>query len=485
MELKKILNNINYELIQGNININLEDICYDSRKVKKNYGFVALRGIDVDGHKFISSSIQNGATCIFIDEEPTPEILAFSNVTIIKLSDTRRDLAYLSANLFDHPATHLKTIAITGTKGKTTTSWMIKTILENAHHKVGVIGTMGTFINNQLYEHKNTTPESYLIQKYLKMMVDNNCEYLIMEVSSQALKVGRVSNITFDYAIYTNLSEDHVGPREHPTFTDYKNSKAKLFRQSKIGIFNSDDSYYQDMLKDSTCLKYTYGKNGQDLKISNPTTILDEETLGIKFTTSGLMNNEIIVSTPGLFSAYNASGAILLSKLLNIPDAIIIDSLRHFSVPGRCEIISLKNNVKVIIDYAHNKISMESIIKTMKEYESGRVISIFGCGGGRSREIRYELGQMAGTYSDYSIITMDNPRNDDIKDINKDIAKGIKDAHGAYKIIEDREEAIRYAITNSKKNDIIILMGKGHEKFQEIKGVIYPFDERQIVEEYK
>jgi len=483
MELKKILNHIKYELIQGSIAINLEDIRYDSREIKKDFGFVALRGIDTDGHKFIPSAIKNGATCIFIDEDINFQIP--DNITIIKLQDTRYELAYLSANLFENPATHLKTIAITGTKGKTTTSWMLKTILENAHHKVGIIGTMGTFINNQLYEHKNTTPESYLIQKYLKMMVDSNCEYLIMEVSSQALKVGRVSNIIFDYAIYTNLSIDHVGPREHPTFADYKDSKAKLFQQSKVGIFNSDDSYYPDMIHSATCSKYTFGYSGQDLKILNPERFLDHETLGIKFMTSGLMNKNIIVSTPGLFSAYNASGAILLSKLLDIPDDIIINSLRHFSVPGRCEIISLKNNVKVIIDYAHNKISMESIIKTMKEYESGRVISIFGCGGGRSREIRYELGQMSGKYADFSIVTMDNPRNDNPQEINKDIVRGIKDSHGTYKVIEDREEAIRYAITNSKSHDIIILMGKGHEKFQEIKGQIYPFDERQIVEEYK
>lgn len=484
MKLRKILNNINYELIQGSLDIDIKDLCYDSRNVKENYGFVALKGIDTDGHKYILDAISKKASCIFIDEDLKEKFQDY-NVTIIKLQDTRHELAYLSANLFDHPSTKLKTIAITGTKGKTTTSWMLKTILENAHHKVGVIGTMGTFINNKLYEHKNTTPESYLIQKYLKEMVENKCEYLIMEVSSQALKVGRVSNIIFDYAIYTNLSEDHVGPREHPTFEDYKNSKALLFKQSKIGIFNSDDEYYNDMVAFATCQKYTYGLTGKDLKISNAKRFLDQNTLGITFNTSGLINKKIIVSCPGLFSAYNASGAILLAKLLNISDEIIIDSLKKFSVPGRCEIINIPNNIKIIIDYAHNKISMESIIKTMKEYESGRVISIFGCGGGRSREIRYELGQMAGKYSDFSIITMDNPRNDDLKEINADIAKGIEDSNGAYKIIEDRKEAIYYAITNSKENDIIILMGKGHEKFQEIKGKIYPFDEHQIITEYK
>ena len=480
MKLIKLLDGIKYEFIQGNIDIEIDDICYDSRNIKEGNAFVALKGIDVDGHNYIKNAIEKGCKCIFVCKD----VPVYEDVTIIKLKDTRRDLANLSANLFDNPSKDLIKIGITGTKGKTTVSWMIKSILEKANYKVGVIGTMGTFINGKLYEHKNTTPESYQVQKYLRMMVDAGVKYLVMEVSSQALKVGRVHNIEYDYAIFTNLSVDHIGAREHKDFDDYANSKAMLFRQSRIGILNIDDNNYDRMVRDSTCKIYTYGKNGKDLKLENADYCNNDDFLGIEMDVSGLLTDKFLVSAPGLFSAYNAMGVILLCNLLDISNDIIKEGLKNFSVNGRCEIFNLYNGVKVVIDYAHNKISMESIIRTMKEYKTGRVVAIFGCGGGRSFERRYELGEMAGKYADFSIVTMDNPRNDDIKIINQDIEKGIKDVGGKYIIIEDRKDAIEYAINNAEVNDIILLLGKGHEKYQEIKGVRYSFDEKEIIEKF-
>ncbi len=479
MKLRNILKNIDYKLIQGSLDIDIKDISYNSKNVDKDYAFVALMGIDNDGHNFINDAINKGANCIFICRDINIEN---NLVTIIKVDNTRTKLSYISANFFNNPQDKLIKIGITGTKGKTSTSWIIKKILEENGENVGVIGTLGTYINNHKYPHKNTTPESYQIQKFMNIMVNNNVKYLIMEASSQALKVGRINNIVFDYAIFTNLSIDHIGPREHPTFEDYINSKALLFRQSKVGILNIDDSKYNDMIKDATCKILTYGTNKKsNLCISNIKFINDKDFLGTEFT----LNNSIYrVSAPGKFSCYNATAAIYIARLLNIHDNVIKKGLKNFFVEGRCEIININNKFKIVIDFAHNKISMESIIKTMRDFKANRIITIFGCGGGRSFERRYELGEVAGKLSDLSIITTDNPRNDDIDSIISDIEKGIISQKGKYIIIKDRKEAIEYAIDNANINDIILLLGKGHEKYQEIKGVRYPFDEKSIIKSY-
>lgn len=481
MKLKEILNGIDYKLIKGNINTEIKDISYDSREIKENDAFICLVGIDTNGHNYIKDAIQKGCKCIIICQE-IEEIK--EEVTIIKVKDTRTTLSYLSANLFHHPDKSLIKIAITGTKGKTSTSWIIKNILEQKGEKVGIIGTIGTIINGKLIPHKNTTPESYKIQKYMRQMVDTGTKYLVMEVSSQALKVGRVNNILFDYAIFTNLSIDHIGPREHPTYEDYRNSKRKLFTQSKIGILNKDDPFFKEMIQDSTCKIYTYGTNDCDLKIEKITPTNGANFLGTTFQLTGKINDTFKIPSPGNFSAYNATAAIFLSLLLNTEVTDIKKGLEKFQVPGRCEIINIDNHRKVIIDFAHNKISMESIIKTMKAYHPNRIITVFGCGGGRSIERRKELGTTSGKLSDLSIITTDNPRNDEIDEINQSIVEGIEETDGNYIIIKDRKEAIIYALKNSTENDIILLLGKGHETYQEIKGEKTYFNEKEIINTY-
>lgn len=473
MILKKILKNIEYKLIQGTTDLDIKDISYDSRNIKKNYAFICLIGIDTDGHNYINHAIENGATCIITCKDIN---LNNKEITIIKIEDTRKQLSYISANLFENPQEKLIKIGITGTKGKTSTAWMIKSILEHANKKVGIIGTLGTYINKKKIKHKNTTPESYLIQKYMKKMVDKNIKYLIMETSSQALKVGRVNNIKFDYAIFTNLSNDHIGPREHKNYEDYRNSKMKLFEQTKIGIINSDDKEYKNIT--NKCKIYTYGKTGE-VQIKN----IKTKELGIEFELDGLIKGNYYVNTPGNFSAYNAASAIITTTLLNIDKKSIKKGLKNFKVSGRCEIIKT-NNYNIIIDYAHNKLSMESIIKTMKMYPHNRIITIFGCGGGRDKAIRKELGTTSGSISDLSIITTDNPRYDNNEEILKDIEEGLKQTKGKYKIIEDRKEAIIYALKNAKKNDIILILGKGHENFQEIEGIKYSFNEKKIINNY-
>lgn len=482
MTLKEILKGIDYEFIQGDINVEVNDICYDSREIKKKDAFVCLVGIDTNGHQYIQNAIQKGCNCIIICQEIKEKL--DNDITIIKVKDTRTTLSYLSANLFQHPANDLIKIAITGTKGKTSTSWMIKNILEQKGEKVGIIGTIGTIIDGKLIPHKNTTPESYKIQKYMREMVNKKTKYLVMEVSSQALKVGRVNNIFFDYAIFTNLSLDHIGPREHPTYEDYQNSKRKLFIQTKVGILNKDDSAYSFMIQDNACSIYSYGSKDCDLQIGKIMQTHEKDFLGTTFQLSGKIQDTFQIPAPGNFSAYNATAAILLSLLLDTKVTDIKEGLSQFHVPGRCEIINIGHQNKVIIDFAHNKISMESIIKTMREYHPNRIITLFGCGGGRSRERRKELGTTAGTLSDFSIITTDNPRNDDIDEINQNIVEGMEEVGGKYIIIKDRKEAIYYALKNATQNDIILLLGKGHETYQEIKGEKYDFNEKEIINTY-
>lgn len=483
MKLTKLLKNINYTILKGNINININDISYDSRSIKKDVAFICLIGIDTDGHNYIEQAIKNGSNCIIVCKDVTID----ADVTIIKIKDTRTELSILSANFFNNPADKLIKIAITGTKGKTSTSWMIKSILEQNGDKVGLIGTIGTLINGTIHSHKNTTPESYQIQKFMRQMVDNNTKYLVMETSSQALKVGRINNIIFDYAIFTNLSLDHVGPREHPNYEDYINSKAILFKQSKIGILNKDDKEFNQMIENANSKNFTYGKNNKifDLNITNIKSINTSSFLGTEFQVTVNNNTTTFkVSAPGEFSAYNAASAILLCKLLNIDNQTIKKGLENFKVLGRCEIFNINNRFKVIIDFAHNKISMESIIKTIKNYQPNRIITVFGCGGGRSFERRYELGVISGKLADISIITTDNPRNDNIDEINNDIKQGIISQNGNYLIIKDRKEAILYALKHAQKNDIILLLGKGHENYQEIKGVQYNFNEKEIINNF-
>ena len=480
MKLKKILNNIEYELIKGSLDTNITDLCYDSRKVTKDCAFICLEGTQVDGHDFIDTAIKKGASTIFIEKD----IEVSQLVTVIKLSNTRKDLSLLSINYFDNPASKLAMIGITGTKGKTTTSWMIKNILEEEGKKVGVIGTMGVFIGNNHYETINTTPESYEIQKYLSEMVNQNIEYAIMEVSSQALKVGRVEGMTFDYGIFTNLTKDHIGEGEHENMEDYIYSKSLLFQKSKHGILNIDDKHYQDMTKNNTCDIHTFGKNKEaDLIINNIKLLRKEHFIGLELHTKGLIEDTFLVNTPGEFSAYNAISAILTTKLIGCKLESIKKALSKVAVKGRVEIIPVSSKYSVIIDYAHNGISMTNILNTMREYHPKRIVSLFGCGGNRSKTRRYDMGEISGRLSDFTIITEDNSRYEDINDIMNDIEIGIKKANGKYIKIEDRKEAIKYAIENAKEGDIILLLGKGHETYREKNGVREHFDEREVIKE--
>lgn len=481
MKLEKLLDKIDYTLVKGNIEVLVKDIAYDSRNVLDDYAFIALIGNNVDGHEYIDNAIDNGAKVIIVSKDIG---VVEEDVTIIKVDNTNKILSRLSMNLFNNPHKKMTTIAITGTKGKTTTSFMIKKIIEESGSKCGIIGTTGIYIGDKYYSSKNTTPLSYDILKYIDEMVKEKIEYLVIEVSSQALKYDRVNDIEFDYGIFTNLSQDHIGEFEHSDMDDYVKSKAKLFKQCRHGIFNLDDEYFFNMVDMGESSINTYGYDEKaDLRVKKIDLYRDGSNIGINLELDGIVKDKFKISTPGKFSSYNAMSAILTCFMIGIDIKCMKKGLKNFSVKGRVEPVYVSDKFTLLIDYAHNGVSTESILSTIREYKPKRIVTIFGCGGNRSRDRRYEMGEIAGKYSDYCIITEDNNRYEEFDDIAKDILVGMNKTSCEYKIIPDRKDAIKYAIENGLEGDIIMLIGKGHEDYKEIKGVRYPFDERIIIKE--
>ena len=478
MILSKILNNIDYEVIKGDININISDVCYDSRKVRDGSLFVCLVGASSDGHDYIDMAISKGAVAIVVAKD----VVVDSDVTVIKVEDTRRSLSRIAINYYNNPSSEMTIIGITGTKGKTTTASMIKNILEEDSKKAGLIGTLGVFFDDKYYTTVNTTPESLEMQKYLREMADSGVKYVIMEVSSQALKVGRVDGMIFDYGIFTNLTKDHIGDNEHANMEEYVYCKSLLFRMCKRGILNIDDKYYDDMVDNATCERYTFGHSKKaDLVMDSVKLLRREHFIGIEVKTSGLINDTFLVNTPGEFSAYNSVCSTLVCNLLGCRIDSIKRALAKVAVKGRMEIVPVSDKYNVIIDYAHNGVSIKSVLETIRAYNPKRIVSLFGCGGNRSRERRYDMGEISGKYADLTIVTEDNSRDENVLDIMNDIEIGLKKTNGKYIKIADRTEAIAYALNNAMEGDIILLLGKGHETYQEKNGMRVHYDEREII----
>ena len=479
MQLKEILQGLEYTCLQGNTDMQVSDLVYDSRNVVPGCVFVCLRGANVDGHRFVDDAVKKGAAAIVADRE-----MNGNGAAVILVSDTRVALAEMSAVFFRHPASELITIGLTGTKGKTTVSCMIKSILEKAGYQTGLIGTLGVVIGEEQIKTENTTPESYEVQKYLRKMVDAGCKCVVMEASSLGLKWHRVDGFQFDYGVVTNFSPDHIGKNEHETIEEYLDCKRKLFRQCKVGIFNLDDPACSDMQKGCTCSSKTFGfLEGADFVASNQSLTQRPGYLGVRFDLSGELNLSVDVAIPGGFSVYNALAAIAVCAQLEISEEAILSGLREVKVKGRVEPVPVPGNYTLLIDYAHNAVSMENILKTLREYKPGRLVTMFGAGGNRARGRRYEMGEISGKLSDLSVITADNSRDEDVMDIIADIKVGMHKTDGKYVVIPDRKEAIRYCIEHAEDGDIIVLAGKGHEDYQEIKGVKRHFDEREIIKE--
>ena len=478
MKLSELLAKSEYEVVSGSLDMEISDIIYDSRKIVKDCVFVCMVGANFDGHDFIEKAVEQGAAAVVVNRD-----VEITGITVIKVYDTRKALGLMSGEYFGRPADHLKTIGITGTKGKTTTAFMIKAILEKANIKTGIIGTIGIIIGDEITKTSNTTPESYELHKAMKKMIDKGCKCAVMEVSSQALKLYRTYGINFDYGMFTNLSHDHIGGVEHATMEEYIECKSRLFSQCKVGIVNADDKVTPVIIQNNTCEKIeTFGFcNSAELKAKNEHLISDFGYIGVHFETEGAMDMSLNVDIPGKFNVYNALCAIAVCRHFGVSEKDIYDGLNEVKVKGRVETVKVNGNYTLLIDYAHNAMSMENVLETLREYKPNRLITLFGAGGNRSKDRRYEMGEISGKMSDLSVITEDNSRNEDVMDIIADIEKGLAKTDGKYIVIPDRTDAIRYCIENAQDGDIIVLAGKGHEDYQEKNGIRIHYDEREVV----
>lgn len=488
MNLNKILKNTeikNYINIHNmnDIDIDITNISSDSRNIKQNGLFFAINGYNKNGTEFINSAIDNGATAVVVEENvDLDKINTSKKVPIISIANIRNALAVASCNLYDNPSKKLKVIGVTGTKGKTTSTFMIKSILEAHGLKVGLIGSIAIYIGDkQLEVTDRTTPESYKIQETLAKMVDENVDVAILEVSSQAMKLDRVTGCDFDIALFTNLTEDHISPREHSDMNDYFNAKLELMKLSPNLVVNLDNDYTSKIPKlfpnknvtTFGMLSKHYDFFAKDLKPENSC---------INFTLSVNGKDEpVCVSIPGEYMVYNALGAIAVASHFNINADEIRFALKTVRVFGRSELVTNRLGLTIMIDYAHTPSSLESILKTVKPYTKGKVICTWGVGGDRDKTKRPIMGEISGNLADFTILTSDQVRTENPMSILQDIEVGLKKSGGEYILILNRTEAIRYALSIATKDDIIVLPGLGNDLYIEYMGVKYPYDERIII----
>lgn len=476
--LRNLLEGMDFELIRGSLDTEICDLKYDSRFVGKNDLFLARVGANSDSHEFIPAAVERGARVVVIERDVQVE----GDVTVVKVPSSKLALALMSASYFGHPARELVTVGVTGTAGKTSTTFMLRAMLEAAGRRVGLIGTVGAYVDGRKTELHNTTPESYEIQKLLRQMCDAGCDCALMEVSSQGLKMNRVDGFTFDYGVFTNITPDHIGPNEHTDFEDYLHAKSLLFRRCRVGIVNADAEHVEDILKGSTCEVIRYGVRSADAdeRAEDVRFLMDGSFMGVEFKTRGLLDGEWRVPVPGRFSVYNSLGALTVAFELGVPAAAVAEALAGVSVAGRMELVSSNDTYKLIVDYAHNADEMDMLMETVLEYRPGRLVCIFGGGGNRARARRFDMGRIAAKHADLIILTEDNPRYEELESINADIIEGI--AGGCeYITIDDRFEAIYYAVKNAQVGDVILLIGKGHEQYQEVRGVRSHWDEVEAV----
>lgn len=470
MNLKKVLDGLkilnNFQGFDQEIN----DIFYDSRLVQRGSLFVCLNGYCFDGHRFAIDAVRNGASAVVCEKD-----LDLENQIIVK--DSRKALSKISANFFNEPSKKLKVIAVTGTKGKTTVSSLISRILNDSGRKTAQIGTLGAIFGDEVLNTKNTTPESFELQKLLKHALDLDFEYVVIEASSVGLKSHRLDDIDIDYGIFTNISRDHIGPNEHENFDDYLNSKSMLFKMCKTGFVNIDDPLCEKVICDHSCNINTYGFS-KDADICCSKYKFCDFNFGSIFF---VKNDKFILNIPGRYNIYNALSSIAVCTEIGVEYGKMKDSIENCSVSGRSEVVFKNSYFTIMVDYAHNSFGLENAINSLREYNPKRIVTLFGAGGNRSKDRRAPMGRVSGNLSDLTVITSDNPRFEDPLDIIHDIEKGICETSGEFVVIPDRKEAIKYCIDNAKQGDLILLAGKGHECYQEVNGVFYNFDERKVV----
>lgn len=482
MKVKDVLKNIPILDYQGSLENEVNNISSDSRMIEKNGLFVAIIGYVLDGTKFISQAIEQGASAIMVDETVCLASLDVpEDVCIIQVKQIRRQLAIASCNLYDYPSRKLTLIGVTGTKGKTTSTYMIKSILEKQGFKVGLIGSIAIYIGDKkLEEMDRTSAESYKLQKVLAHMVEKKVDIVVLEVSSQAMKLDRVTGCDFDRVLFTNLTEDHISPKEHSDMEDYFQAKLSLAKLAPTVVYNVDNSYtarIPNLLKEKELISFAM-ENMADV-MANDLILANN---GVDFT---LVDKEkelpVHISIPGKYMVYNALGAIAIASTLGVSNEAIQVGLKDVRVFGRSELVPNKLGLTILIDYAHTPSSLESILKTVKPHTNGRVICTWGVGGDRDSAKRPIMGEISGNLADFTILTSDQVRTEDPRKILSDIEVGLKRTNGKYVVILNRTEAIRYALSIATKEDIIVLPGLGSDLYIEYMGVKYPYNERTVI----
>lgn len=502
MTIRELLHDIEYKVYRGNDTININALCYDTRDMRADSVYVCIRGNNSDGHKYVNEAIYKGAIAIIAEYE----VEVTGDVTVIIVSDTRKTLAIASAAYYGYPANDMLIIGITGTKGKTTTAYMINDILAASGFHTGIIGSIEIRYGDVIKYNENTTPESYVIHETLYKMRNLGVNAVVMEVSSQALKYDRVYGIEFDYGIFTNISEDHIGPTEHESMKEYVECKSKLFEMCSTAVVNMDDEYSEYIISKVTGNNIIgYGIGAGLIRADKVENIIVDNCPGVKYELlySQEPVHEISMPIPGRYSVYNSLAAIAVTdRILSMdePDTryeIMAQILSEFSVNGRMEIIKSVKGYTVVVDYAHNAKSLQDLLLSLREYVSGKLICIFGCGGNRSKSRRYNMGEVSAKYADVTVITDDNPRYEESEKIMEDIETGVRRVlsggarrdftgeliKGSYIMQSDRQKAIQNVLSKVQKDDMIVIAGKGHETYQEIKGVRYPMNDAQIVRE--
>ena len=478
MKLKELLRGLGVLELHADEALDITGVQYDSRQVSPGDLFVAISGFQTDGHKYIPKAMENGAACVVCEKKPETDI------PYVLVPDVRAALAALGANWFGHPADDLCVIGITGTNGKTTSTYLLKHVLEKTlGAKVGLIGTIQNMIGDEILHTERTTPESFELQKLFADMRDAGCTHVIMEVSSHALVLHRADQIRFGAAVFTNLTEDHLD--FHKTMDAYCDAKAMLFRRCETGAVNVDDAYAKRIMEQADCRLLTYSAQGKPAA-------LKAEHIGLfsdRVEFDAVYQNErvpVTLGIPGIFSVYNALGVIVAALALDIPLAAIADALRTAqSVKGRVEVVPTPGKgYTVLIDYSHTPDSLENILKAVRGFCAGRIIAVFGCGGDRDPYKRPVMGRIAAELSDLAIVTSDNPRTEDPYKILRQILAGMQDTETPYEVIESRVSAIGRAMELAQKDDVIVLCGKGHETYQEIGHEKHHLDEREVVASY-
>lgn len=480
MKLFNIINGISYDLVQGNNDLNIEYLSIDSRNIRKDTLFICIQGLHVDGHNYIEGAVSDGACAIVIDKDIAnlPK-----NITVIKVNKSREALSYIASNFFNNPNKKLNLVGVTGTNGKTSTTYFMEAILRENDFKTGVIGTVETRINDEVVTidfATSTTPDSIELQQILAHMEQKDVSHVVMEVSSHALELHKVDGFTFEVSIFTNLTQDHLDL--HGTMENYKRAKSKLFAMSRNSVINIDDSVSDFMIQQSAGKVLTYSiEKDSDLKAIN----IVYSNVGVTF---DIYYDNVLhkfeIPIPGKFSVYNALGVIGAAIALGISIDIIKNALSKLKgVPGRIQSIKNTKGLSVIVDYAHTPDGLENIIGAVRDFTKGKVITVFGCGGDRDKTKRPIMGEIAARMSNFCVITSDNPRTENPNIILDEIEVGVKTTSTDYTKIVDRKEAIKYAIDIATKNDSVIIAGKGHENYQIFANETIYFDDSQVAME--